>query len=177
MQPYITRSEAKLRQLNQYFTGLPCKNGHLTYRYTSSGACSGCIRAHNKPVYDQTSIDRKGAKAQLVQVRLRCHENDHDALASSAWALAIMRNSVLTLGDIAPRLLPQDRAGGTGLYAFYCHAEDVSQLRDIADAMIKRLVIDVVAARRHAFGSAADVPVAPVPDWARVPRPGDFDFK
>ncbi len=177
MLPYTNRTEAKLRQLSQYFTGIPCKNGHLTYRYTSSGACSGCIRAHNQPVYDQAAIDRKAAKAQLVQVRLRCFVSDRGVLTTSAWALVVMRFPVLQLGDVDAHLLPQDKTGGTGLYAFNCHEDDVSQLRAIADGMLKAHRVDVVAVRRVAFGSAADAPVAPVPDWARVPRPGDPDYK
>lgn len=137
MEPYISRGEAKLRQLSQYFTGVPCKNGHLTYRYTSSGACSGCIRAHNQPTYDQTAIERKAAKAQLVQVRLRCFVSDRNVLAASAWAMAVMRYPVLTSGDIDPQLLPQDKEGGTGLYAFYCHNEDVDTLRKLSMDMVQ----------------------------------------
>lgn len=174
MQPYMSRGEAKLRQLTQYFTGIPCKHGHLTYRYTSSGACSGCIRAHNQPTYDQTMIERKAAKAQLVQVRLRCYVSDRGVLASSAWALAVMRYPVLTQGDVDPHLLPQDKAGGTGLYAFNCHEDDVAQLRQIADGMLKAHKADIVAVRRAAFGPAADG--RPMPDQAGEPWPGDPDY-
>lgn len=177
MQNIINRADAKVRQLSQYFTGFPCKNGHLTYRYTSSGACSGCIRANNNPVHDQSTIERKEAKAQLVQVRLRCHDVDREALAAAAWALVVMRYPALTMGDVDPRLLPKDKVGGTGLYAFYCHDEDVPQLRSIAAGMVSAQRVDVVAVRRRVFGAAADVPVAPVPEWARVPQPGDFDYK
>jgi hypothetical protein len=28
-----------------YYTGLPCKNGHLAKRYTTSGQCIECARA------------------------------------------------------------------------------------------------------------------------------------
>lgn len=176
MQPYMNRAEAKLKQMSQYFTGIPCKNGHLTYRYTSSGACSGCIRAHNRPVHDQTTIDRKDAKAQMVQVRVRIYDADRGVLAASAWALAAMRFPVLQLSDVDAHLLPQDKAGGTGLYAFNCHEEDVPQLRAIADGMLKAHKADVVAVRRAAFGPAADG--KPVPDQAAAePWPGDPDYK
>lgn len=176
MRPYMNRAEAKLKQMSQYFTGIPCKNGHLTYRYTSSGACSGCIRSHNHATVDQTTIERKAAKVQLVQVRLRCFVSDRGVLAASAWAMAAMRFPVLQLSDVDPHLLPQDKAGGTGLYAFNCHEDDVPQLRAIADGMLKAHKADVVAVRRAAFGPAADG--KPVPDQAAAePWPGDPDYK
>jgi hypothetical protein len=119
---------------------------------------------------------RQDAKARLVRVRIRAFESDRDALAASAWALAAMRFPVLQLSDVDPRLLPQDKAGGTGLYAFNCHEEDVPQLRAIADGMLKAHKADVVAVRRAAFGPAADG--KPVPDQATVePWPGDPDYQ
>lgn len=154
MDSYISRGEAKLRQLPQYFTGIPCKNGHLTYRYTSSGACSGCIRAHNQPINDKLTIERKAAKAQMVQVRLRCYEVDREALAAAVWSFALMRFPNITLGDVDPRLLPQDKTAGTGLYAFYCHSEDLAQVRQLADAMQKGHTVDVVAGRAKAIAAA-----------------------
>lgn len=154
MQNYTSRADAKVRGQTQYFTGIPCKNGHLTYRYTSSGACSGCIREHNKPPSDQTTMARREAKALLVQVRLRCYEVDRDALAAAVWSFAMMRNPVVTLGDVDPRLLPQDKTAGTGLYAFYCHSEDVPQVRQLADGMLKGHSIDANAGRAKAIDAA-----------------------
>lgn len=43
----ISRAEAKRAGLNRYFTGIPCKNGHVDFRYTASGACKGCIAISN----------------------------------------------------------------------------------------------------------------------------------
>lgn len=37
-----TRKMAKERGARTYFTGKPCKHGHLTYRATTSGHCSAC---------------------------------------------------------------------------------------------------------------------------------------
>lgn len=154
MQNIVNRADAKVRQLSQYFTGIPCKNGHLTYRYTSSGACSGCIRENNRPLSDQATTARKEAKALLVQVRLRCYEVDRDALAAAVWSFAVMRNPVITLGDVDPRLLPQDKTAGTGLYAFYCHSEDVPQVRQLADGMLNGHSIDANAGRAKAIAAA-----------------------
>lgn len=42
MPEIITRSEAKARGLNRYFTGAACPHGHITVRVVSSGACLAC---------------------------------------------------------------------------------------------------------------------------------------
>lgn len=38
----FTRGEAIEKDLKQYFTNVPCKNGHLSFRYTSNGYCTVC---------------------------------------------------------------------------------------------------------------------------------------
>jgi hypothetical protein len=42
----ITRKEAKEQGLVRYFTGNPCKHGHLAEKITSNGNCSVCLRSH-----------------------------------------------------------------------------------------------------------------------------------
>lgn len=39
----ITRAEAKEQGLTYYFTGKPCKRGHLSKRQTSNGSCQSCV--------------------------------------------------------------------------------------------------------------------------------------
>jgi hypothetical protein len=43
----ISRDEAKALGLKRYFTGEPCKHGHIAERYVSSGDCLECGRARN----------------------------------------------------------------------------------------------------------------------------------
>jgi len=42
--PVVTRSEAKALGLVRYFTGEPCKSGHIDERNVSSGSCLACMR-------------------------------------------------------------------------------------------------------------------------------------
>lgn len=42
-----TRNAALLSGSGYYFTGKPCKHGHLSKRYTVSGACCKCQRLIN----------------------------------------------------------------------------------------------------------------------------------
>lgn len=40
----VSRSEAKKIGARRYFTGKPCRHGHVTYRLTSSTSCPRCIK-------------------------------------------------------------------------------------------------------------------------------------
>lgn len=45
MNSIISRAEATSAGLTHYFTGVPCKHGHLSPRYTRDGKCSACVQA------------------------------------------------------------------------------------------------------------------------------------
>jgi hypothetical protein len=42
MEVIISRKEAKARGLVRYFTGKPCRHGHVAERYLNSGSCVDC---------------------------------------------------------------------------------------------------------------------------------------
>lgn len=42
--PIITRAEAEDRRWRHYYTGLRCKNGHLSVRRVDTGGCVECNR-------------------------------------------------------------------------------------------------------------------------------------
>jgi hypothetical protein len=42
MNEVITKSEAKAKGLNRFFTGVPCKRGHTSERIVSTGVCTSC---------------------------------------------------------------------------------------------------------------------------------------
>lgn len=44
----ISRAEAKAIGYKKYFTGKPCKHGHISERYTSSKHCLQCLKERNK---------------------------------------------------------------------------------------------------------------------------------
>jgi 5-methylcytosine-specific restriction endonuclease McrA len=41
----ISQSSARAKGLKRYFTGKPCRRGHIAERYTNGGACAACDRA------------------------------------------------------------------------------------------------------------------------------------
>jgi hypothetical protein len=61
----ISRNDAKLLGLKKYFTGVPCKNGHVSERYTDTFVCQQCVngvrgssQTTNLDVQIQTLRDR-----------------------------------------------------------------------------------------------------------------------
>jgi len=46
--PLISRQEAKAQGLKRYFTGKPCKHGHVAERLVLDGNCLGCARISAK---------------------------------------------------------------------------------------------------------------------------------
>jgi hypothetical protein len=63
----LTREEAARRGLRHYWTGRPCRKGHRSDRYTSTGQCIQCAReaaraAHQRIVGWLSEHARKGRK-------------------------------------------------------------------------------------------------------------------
>jgi len=42
----VSRCEARAAGLKRYFTGKPCKHGHVAERWTARGVCYECLRLH-----------------------------------------------------------------------------------------------------------------------------------
>lgn len=65
----ISRKEAKALGLTRYFTGLPCKYGHMEERFISCGHCVACSKAKVKekhkrryredPEFRRRTLDRR----------------------------------------------------------------------------------------------------------------------
>ena len=69
----ITRKEAQAQGLTHYFTGKPCKHGHLEKRFASSGQCTVCLANHDR----RYRSDPKGARNQqsLANQNRKMREN------------------------------------------------------------------------------------------------------
>ena len=53
----ITKKEAVNNKLKHYFTGQPCKHGHISKRYTNNGKCCKCVSLMSSKYYIQ-NIDK-----------------------------------------------------------------------------------------------------------------------
>jgi hypothetical protein len=77
----ITRKEAKEQGLRYYFTGEPCKHGHLSEKFVSNGTCLVCTR---KQAYGWA----KENKDKVVQnkKKYRQKHKDKEKISKKLWA-------------------------------------------------------------------------------------------
>lgn len=169
-----TRKQAMIDGENTYFTGKPCKNGHMSYRYVQSGTCYDCINSTRLSQNSPTSVAREQrlseaamsmhaknmVKENLALIKVRLFAAEREGVALIAYALAAMRFPMLNVSDIDPRVAPiSTDAAGSSLYQFYCHTDDIAVLRSAANDTFKKYVPDFEVKRRElAEKSAAYLP-------------------
>lgn len=161
-----TRKQAMIDGENTYFTGKPCKNGHMSYRYVQSGTCYDCInlpklspdsptaKAREQRLTEAaTALQAKNlVKENLALVKVRMFSQEREGVALAAYALAAMRFPTLTPSDIDPRVAPIGREpSGTALYSFYCHDDDISALRAAAAETFNKYPTNIVKMRQEAL--------------------------
>lgn len=66
----ITKSEAMSRGLERYFTGIPCKRGHLSERAVSHGHCLECWKAYPRRVPRAALLAKE--RGELTYVGSKC---------------------------------------------------------------------------------------------------------
>ncbi len=69
----ISRKEARDAGMLRYFTGKPCKHGHITERQVSSGNCFQCSREHGLEVNREGCKRRYHANKELVAQKYRAY--------------------------------------------------------------------------------------------------------
>jgi hypothetical protein len=74
----ITRKQAREQGLTRYFTGKPCKNGHIAERFASKGICLECNRAHN------TALREDGYHRDYYAKRMETDEGFRQAKRNDA---------------------------------------------------------------------------------------------
>jgi hypothetical protein len=76
----ISRADAKARDLKLYFTGKPCKRGHIAPRQLS-GTCVECAPAYKeKHAAKVQARDPEGYKASVNESVRRHYERNRDAI-------------------------------------------------------------------------------------------------
>lgn len=77
----ISKQQAISQGLVSYFTGQPCKNGHIEPRYTNTGICYGCKRQRNK-----VHRERYPEVIQSISKRTYNKYRDKHLSYSKAWS-------------------------------------------------------------------------------------------
>lgn len=75
----ISRAEAKALGLPRYFTGHPCKSGHVRERLVSNGVCLDCLREKQKRHYALAKSDPGRAQQMRDYERERSVKRRQDA--------------------------------------------------------------------------------------------------
>jgi 5-methylcytosine-specific restriction endonuclease McrA len=83
----ITRAEAKARGLKRYFTGKPCRNGHVAERYVSVGNCGACLRA-TEAEYRKDPAWRARKNAHFREYRKDPERREHYVRLCKEWHAA-----------------------------------------------------------------------------------------
>ena len=79
----LTRRDAHARGMVRYWTGKPCRRGHLAHRYVTSGICTACIAERNG------SYHRRHATLRRLVADL--HPDDYEAAKALVDALVAAR--------------------------------------------------------------------------------------
>lgn len=84
----ISRREAIEQGLVRYFTGKPCKNGHINQRNTKSGLCMECSRLNARNYYEEHPNASKdyyyNNKEQILLKNKQWQQNNKQKVCSNA---------------------------------------------------------------------------------------------
>ena len=116
----VTREEAKAQGLSRFFTGKPCKHGHLSQRTTCNGGCIQCNEETSRALYyaetpeqraeRRTKNNRwKDANREQVRAAGRAYQKANKA-KRNAWAAANREH--LKHGETHMAQEPQHPHGG-----------------------------------------------------------------
>ncbi|AGN51421.1 hypothetical protein VPJG_00057 [Vibrio phage jenny 12G5] len=67
MQQVVTKKEAKEQGLKRYFTGKPCKHGHVAERFVSEGKCCACAVEKSRKYYEQNKDATLGMRRKYAE--------------------------------------------------------------------------------------------------------------
>lgn len=104
-QPLVSKEDARNQGSKRFFTGVPCKNGHISERNTNSGRCLGCIKEYtdrNKVSLAAYQVEwhrvnrdrqrryREENKCRIKEKSAEWHRDNKDRVSkiSKEWELA-----------------------------------------------------------------------------------------
>jgi hypothetical protein len=131
--PFINRAQAKEQGISHYFTGKPCKNGHIAIRKVSSRHCQGCknyMRECNDR-WKANNYDLHRAAAKRYNQEKRNYSREYAVLVSNhKRALTHKLNSLMRSHLYERGLKKTDRSIkllGAPLSVVCAHIEDQFQ--------------------------------------------------
>lgn len=145
-----TRAEAVAAASTKYFTGAPCKSGHVAARYTINSVCIDChaVRSARWRAKAPTAASRAAGAAMPPDPRATLRALQADGTIRKVTAFVDARHpAAADLVATAPRLLaarvpgltPKPptiaaRADGLSRITYYAHQDDEATLRALVRA-------------------------------------------
>lgn len=151
----ITREAAIAAGLKRYFTGKPCKNGHVCERYVSTRICVSCMKSHSSAHY-QENAKAICARSRARQIANQESERERGRRYRAANQQAIKEKSAAYYAANRERILAKtaeyqrancDRVNQWSSKSKRKHAAKVS--RYVSDYMRRRSESDPVYATRR----------------------------
>lgn len=112
---FIKRRTAINLGKNKYMTGVPCKNGHISYRLVSTSQCTECLKARGnkpyappkiKPNYDKINSKRR---SRAGKIRNREYYNKvlikNPEFKSAAFIRACIRRLLITKSESSSSII------------------------------------------------------------------------
>jgi 5-methylcytosine-specific restriction endonuclease McrA len=107
----VTRAEAKIMGAKRYFTGKPCRRGHVAERYISSQACIECyqqkcgLRFEKNPLYatEKAMKWNKENKNKHKEIHNRWYQNNKEKHSISVKKWAQKNGPAIKLAKLAWR--------------------------------------------------------------------------
>ena len=71
----ISRDNARSKRLSKFYTGIKCRNNHITERYVSNGKCVSCVVKYNSKLFTKKMKDEKFRELNTERVTKWYSEN------------------------------------------------------------------------------------------------------
>jgi hypothetical protein len=124
----ISRSEAIKKKLSRYFTGEPCKHGHISQRYTKTAGCIECVH----PSFEAADLEvRKRIKTEMITKKFRVYNSDLELFEMAVLSAAILREPAIMAADIQSRLKPVEMAPDRFIRGYRIFPQDEESLRSL----------------------------------------------
>jgi len=121
----ITRTEAQEQGLKTYFTGKPCKRGHVAARRVNPNACVECLRAAKRKPLAQIQVCEHCGGEFRPHVRSRkvrfCSQQCNTSFlnAKKSRSVAAKRAQKELLNQWIPGYMPRAKAKELGLLTYF----------------------------------------------------------
>lgn len=153
----LSRKDAQAARIGQYFTGKPCRYGHVANRYTQSGACAACVAVaaakkrgvqHDGVVLTREQLEQERERKltsmvaarnektealnKLVEIKLQIMPQDTNTIFETAVGLCIASSPHITRMDVLPSSTP---IKGLPIYKVMVPLEYVDLMRQTANEL------------------------------------------